>query len=65
MKKGPDLGAVPRRAFHMVEASKMLGVSASTIYRHANEGRIKLVKIGGRTLITAAEIDRLVSEGTG
>jgi excisionase family DNA binding protein len=63
MKKA-DLDTPARRAYPMREASQMLSVSRSSLYRHADQGKIKFIRIGGRTLVPAAEIERLSAEGT-
>jgi excisionase family DNA binding protein len=55
---------VPRRAHPVKEACRALGISPSTMYRHAHAGKIKLIYIGGRTLVPEAEVARLSSEGT-
>jgi excisionase family DNA binding protein len=46
------------------EACKALGISKSTIYKLASEGKIKLVHIAGRTVVPESEIARLASGGT-
>jgi excisionase family DNA binding protein len=65
MKKTPDAHQPPpmRAAYRLAEGCKELGISRSTAYRLYAAGKIKLVKIGGRTLIPGAEIARLASEG--
>jgi excisionase family DNA binding protein len=54
-----------RRAHRVKDACQTLGISSATLYRLAAVGKIKLIKIGGRTLIPEAEIARLSNEGTG
>lgn len=53
---GKENGALPRLAVTLPVASVMLGVSRSTLYVLAGEGKLKAVKVGGRTLITTASI---------
>ncbi len=36
------------------------GLSRSTLYRHAAAGRLRLVKVGGRTLVDAGSLRALV-----
>jgi hypothetical protein len=49
-----------RLAYPIPEGSLLLGgVSQATVYRWHARGLIKLIKIGGRTLIPASEIARL------
>jgi excisionase family DNA binding protein len=45
------------------DAAKKLSVSRSTLYSLASEGKLKLVKIAGRSLIPDAEIHRLANGG--
>ena len=42
---------------------KPSSVSRATLYKMANSGEIRLARIGGRTLVPDAEIQRLVGEG--
>ena len=46
------------------DGAAQLGVSRSAVYKLASMGKIRLIKIAGRSLITDAEIQRLTSEGT-
>jgi excisionase family DNA binding protein len=64
MKKSPDLNTLPRRAFPLDEAGRLLGVSRASLYRQVEEGKLKFIRIGGRTLVPATEIDRIAEEGT-
>ena len=57
-----DLRHAPK-ARRIPEACRILGISRSTIYRLAAEGRIRLIRIGSRTLVPETELDRLASEG--
>ncbi|MEP2103759.1 MAG: helix-turn-helix domain-containing protein [Parasphingorhabdus sp.] len=45
----------------MGEASKLLGVGRSTIYRQIESGALGKRKIGSRTLIVRFDIDRILS----
>jgi excisionase family DNA binding protein len=45
------------------DAAKKLSVSRSTLYSLASEGKLKLVKVAGRSLIPDAEIRRLANGG--
>lgn len=42
------------------DAAHITGLSRSTLYRHANAGRLRLVKVGGRTLVDAVSLRALV-----
>ena len=51
-------------ALRIPDAVKASGLSRSTIYELAAAGRLKLCRIGGRTLVPRAELQRLIDEGT-
>ncbi len=51
------------RAHSFREAGRILGISRSTLYRLEAAEKIKLLRIGRRTLIPASEIERLLIEG--
>jgi excisionase family DNA binding protein len=42
------------------DAAHVTGLSRSTLYRHAAAGRLRLVKVGGRTLVDAASLRALL-----
>ena len=46
------------------EAARRLSVSRGFIYKQARLGRLKLTKIGGKTLVMRAEQARLLAEAT-
>ncbi len=48
------------RARRITDACRALGVSRSHLYALASKGQIRLVHIGGRTVVPESEIDRLV-----
>jgi excisionase family DNA binding protein len=54
---------LPPKARRVLDACSALGISRATIYKLAAQGKIRLVKIGGRTVVPESEIDRLASEG--
>jgi len=49
-------------AWRVNDALLQLGISRATLYKMAGRGEIRLVKIGGRSLIPDSEIRRLVGE---
>jgi len=51
------------RAHSFREGQRILGISRSTFYRLEAAEKIKLLRIGRRTLIPADEIERLLKEG--
>jgi excisionase family DNA binding protein len=50
----------PRAAWSIKEGAHRIGVGRTSIYKLAAHGKIRLVKIAGRTLIPDSEIVRLV-----
>jgi predicted DNA-binding transcriptional regulator AlpA len=53
----------PPRALRIPAACSTWGMGKSLLYQLAREGRIRLVRIAGRTVVPASEIERLVREG--
>lgn len=52
-----------RHEFLSVEqAAEIVNVSARTLYRWYNEGRVEFVKLGSRTCVARGEINRLARE---
>jgi excisionase family DNA binding protein len=51
------------KARRIPDACRATGISRSTLYKLASQGKVKLVKIGNRTVVPETEIDRLASEG--
>ena len=56
----PGNGGEEERAYSMREAANKLGVSISTLHRLVMRGEIKAARIGGRKVIPASEIRRLL-----
>jgi excisionase family DNA binding protein len=42
------------------DAARITGLSRSTLYRHAAAGRLRMVRVGGRTLVDAVSLRVLV-----
>jgi excisionase family DNA binding protein len=57
--------AVPisRRAEGLREFAASLGVSYDSVFRRAQDGRLKTVRFGKRRLVPAEEIARVMREG--
>lgn len=47
-----------RLAYPVDEAARLLGVGRTTLYRLVGEGKITAVKIGGRTVVPATELEQ-------
>ncbi|PWB92040.1 hypothetical protein C5688_03340 [Methylocystis sp. MitZ-2018] len=60
---GPGECESIRLAWRINDACKALGVSRSHVYDLAAAGKLRLVKIGGRTVIPDDEIRRIAREG--
>jgi len=52
----------PRLASGMKEAAASLGLSEAYLYKLARLGRLRLIRIGKRTLLPETERQRLVAE---
>jgi excisionase family DNA binding protein len=62
MTAEPVAARAPGRPWHLADAAEFLGVSARTLIRMAEAGRLKLLRLGagrGRVLVPDAEIKRL------
>jgi excisionase family DNA binding protein len=57
-------GGLQPVAHTVANACHLLSISRSTLYLLASRGKLRLVKVAGRTLIPASEIARLVSGAT-
>lgn len=44
------------------EAGKMLGISRATAYQLANQGKLPVIRLGRRLLISKAGLERMVNE---
>ena len=51
------------RAYQIPEACARLQISKSSLWKYAALGKIKLVRIGGRTVLSGRELTRLLEEG--
>ena len=49
-----------RLAYSLSEAARVSSLGRSTLYRHIRAKRLELVRVGGRSLIPAAALHRLV-----
>jgi excisionase family DNA binding protein len=60
---GATLTSLTIKARRVNDACSALGISRATLYKLQAQGKIRFIKIGGRTLVPESEIDRLASEG--
>lgn len=49
-----------RLAFRIDEACARLGIGRTSLYELVKTGQIKLIKIAGRSLVPASELERLI-----
>ncbi len=62
MRPGTALRRQPveRVTYRVREVAEMLGIHERTAWRWLREGRMRSVKVGGATLVPAAEVARLI-----
>lgn len=53
--------ALERKAYQLSEVAEMIGVSYRTLYNWAQRGDIPSVRVAGRHLVPAAELDRMLA----
>lgn len=56
-KEAPAVHTIP-------ESAKKARIGESSLWRHIRAGKIKTIKIGGRTFIADAELNRVITSGT-
>ena len=62
--QGTTAPGVQRLAFTIDDACELLGgISRNSVYRLSAAGKLRLVKVGGRTLVPRSEIQRLLDGG--
>ena len=47
-------------AYRVKEFCRRVGISPATFYKYVSLGKIRVIKIGGRTLVPAAEVERIL-----
>jgi hypothetical protein len=57
-----ELNTVKPRAVSVADAAKAMGIGVTHAWRLIGEGVITPVKLGGRTLVEVAEIDRVIEQ---
>lgn len=61
--QAPILGHVRPLAWNMRDAPRVCGISKSKLYQLAADGKLRLTRVGGRTLVPDSELQRLIQEG--
>ncbi len=51
----------PKLAFSIREACAASSLGKTTLYTHINSGRLKAIRVGGRTLIPSESLHALLS----
>lgn len=46
--------------YTLPDAERISGLSKATLYRHRNAGRLRMVTVGGRTLVCGASLRKLL-----
>lgn len=64
MSNAPIAEAEKPLAYRVKQFCQRAGISPATFYKYVGLGKIRVVKIGGRTLVPAAEVERLLSGGS-
>lgn len=52
---------LPRPVYTIVEACRVSTLGRATIYNHINSGRLRVVRVGGRTLVPVESLHALIS----
>ncbi len=52
---------MPKLSYNIKEAVAATGIGRDSLYRHISAGRLRKVRVGGRTLIPADSLAALVS----
>lgn len=58
-----DSSALPVRATSLKGISKMYGLSKSTLRNAINDGRLRAIRIGRRTVIRIADAEAFIASG--
>ncbi len=54
------LNHMEKMAYRIPEAVQVTGIGRSKLYELIQQGSLKAIKVGGRTLITRAELEALL-----
>jgi excisionase family DNA binding protein len=53
----------PPLAMRLKDFCERMGISRSTFWKYVKAGRINVIRFGGRVLIPAQEVERILAEG--
>jgi excisionase family DNA binding protein len=51
----------PQLAYRVKDFCERIGISASTFWKYVKVGEIRVIRVGGRTLVPASEVERILS----
>jgi excisionase family DNA binding protein len=57
-----ESGPAGKLAYRVPEACHLLGIGRTSLYELVRDGKLKLVKIAGRTLVPHSELERLLRQ---
>jgi len=63
IQTGKELRGLPRRAYGLAEVAASFGCSTDSLGRLAKTGDLRTIRILGRVLIPADEVDRIARDG--
>lgn len=52
-----------RRGLSVREAAQYLGIGTTSLYKLIRQGRVRIIKLGSRTIVPRAEIERVLNGG--
>ena len=61
IQKAKNSDQIQPLAWRVNDACRRLSLSRATLYKLASQGKLRLVKVAGRTLVPDAEIERLAN----
>lgn len=61
-KDSPDTRWTDRPVVPLATAAELVGLSRSSLYAMAGAGRLQLLRLGGRTLVATADVQRLLAQ---
>lgn len=53
--------SLPRKVYTIEEACKVSTLSRANIYNHIGSGKLKVVRVGGRTLVPVENLHSMIS----
>ena len=59
----PQVSNFEPLTYRIKDACRVVGIGRSKLYELVAEGRLTIVKIGGRSVVRRTELQRLIDEG--